>query len=104
MKFVFDQHDLNPELFRSRFGEPTGLAQKVQYRALLWLEQMTYRTADHVIATNESYAAIARERGALPRRGCHRGPVGPGHLADASGDRRVRSCTTVGGTCSPTWA
>ncbi|MFC8682200.1 glycosyltransferase family 4 protein [Microbacterium ureisolvens] len=61
--FVFDQHDLNPELFRSRFGEPRGGLKALEYRALLWLERMTYRTADRVISTNESYARIARERG-----------------------------------------
>lgn len=63
VKFVFDQHDLNPELFISRFGEPSGWTQRVQYRGLLWLEAMTYRTADHVISTNESYRAIAIGRG-----------------------------------------
>lgn len=62
-RFVFDQHDLNPELFLSRFGEPTTLAGKAQLGGLRWLERMTYRTADHVISTNESYARIARERG-----------------------------------------
>ena len=62
-RFVFDQLDLNPELFLSRFGEPQSLAQKAQFRGLQWLERMTYRTADHVISTNESYARIARERG-----------------------------------------
>jgi glycosyltransferase involved in cell wall biosynthesis len=61
--FVFDQHDLNPELFESRFGMPTTLAARVQYYALRWLEQMTYRTADMVISTNESYRAIAIGRG-----------------------------------------
>jgi glycosyltransferase involved in cell wall biosynthesis len=63
VKFVFDQHDLNPELFLSRFGSPRTLAERLQYRGLLWLERMTYRTADHVIATNESYRRIALERG-----------------------------------------
>ena len=62
-RFVFDQHDLNPELFLSRFGEPTTIAGKAQLGGLRWLERMTYRTADHVISTNESYARIARERG-----------------------------------------
>ena len=61
--FVFDQHDLNPELFESRFGLPTSFGARVQYYALRWLEQMTYRTADMVISTNESYRAIAVGRG-----------------------------------------
>lgn len=65
VRFVFDQHDLNPELFRSRFGEPRGRLARAQYRCLLWLEAMTYRTADHVISTNESYRRIAQTRGGL---------------------------------------
>ena len=63
VRFVYDQHDLNPEVFRSRFGEPAGLAAKAQYAALLWLERMTYRTADHVVSTNESYRDVALRRG-----------------------------------------
>jgi glycosyltransferase involved in cell wall biosynthesis len=65
VRFVFDQHDLNPELFLSRFGRPRTLAARLQYRALLWLESMTYRTADHVISTNESYRGVARRRGGM---------------------------------------
>nr|WP_183340947.1 glycosyltransferase family 4 protein [Microlunatus antarcticus] len=63
VRFVFDQHDLNPELFESRFGKPQGFGPRFQYYALRWLEQMTYRTADMVISTNESYRAIAMGRG-----------------------------------------
>lgn len=61
--FVFDQHDLNPELFLSRFGEPTGRLQILEYRGLLWLERQTYRTAQRIISTNESYRQIAIRRG-----------------------------------------
>jgi glycosyltransferase involved in cell wall biosynthesis len=64
VKFVYDQHDLNPELFRSRFGEPTHLLSRLQLATLEWLERMTYRTAHHVISTNESYRQIAIGRGA----------------------------------------
>ncbi|SDS07554.1 glycosyltransferase family 4 protein [Microterricola viridarii] len=63
VRFVFDQHDLNPELFLSRFGEPRSAAMRVQYRGLLWLERMTYRVADRVISTNASYKAVAERRG-----------------------------------------
>ena len=58
-KFVFDHHDLCPELFQSRF--PDGPSPP--YRGLRWLEKRTHRTADHVIATNESYREIAIRRG-----------------------------------------
>jgi len=67
VRFVFDHHDLNPELFRSRFGEPHSIAARLQYRGLLWLERRTFRTADRVISTNESYRRIALERGGVPR-------------------------------------
>lgn len=63
VRFIFDQHDLNPELYLSRFGEPRSAAEKVQYRGLLWLERMTYRVADRVISTNGSYKAVAERRG-----------------------------------------
>jgi glycosyltransferase involved in cell wall biosynthesis len=65
VRFVFDQHDLNPELFLSRFGNPRTLMERLQYRGLLWLEAMTYRTADRVVSTNESYRRIALTRGRL---------------------------------------
>jgi glycosyltransferase involved in cell wall biosynthesis len=66
VKFVFDHHDLNPEVFRSRFGEPTGLAGRAQLAGLYWLERNTFRTADRVISTNQSYQRIAWERGGVP--------------------------------------
>jgi glycosyltransferase involved in cell wall biosynthesis len=61
--FVFDQHDLNPEVYEARFGR-RGLL----HRGLLALERATYATADHVIATNESYRRIALTRGRVPRQ------------------------------------
>ncbi len=54
-KFVFDHHDLCPELFQSRFPDGPSLP----YRGLLALERRTHRTADHVISTNDSYRSIA---------------------------------------------
>lgn len=57
-KFVFDHHDLCPELFQSRF--PDG--PKLPYRGLRALERRTHRTADHVISTNDSYRDIAIKR------------------------------------------
>jgi glycosyltransferase involved in cell wall biosynthesis len=58
-RFVFDHHDLCPELFQSRF--PRG--PKLPYRGLLALERRTHQAADHVIATNDSYREIAMTRG-----------------------------------------
>jgi glycosyltransferase involved in cell wall biosynthesis len=57
-KFVFDHHDLCPELFQSRF--PDGPA--LPYRGLRALERRTHRSADHVISTNDSYRDIAINR------------------------------------------
>jgi len=57
-KFVFDHHDLCPELYLSRF--PDG--SRLPYRGLLALERKTHRTADHVISTNGSYREIAITR------------------------------------------
>jgi glycosyltransferase involved in cell wall biosynthesis len=56
-KFVFDHHDLCPELFESRFG-----GRSLPYKGLRFLERRTHRTADHVISTNESYRQIAITR------------------------------------------
>ena len=57
-KFIFDHHDLCPELYQSRF--PAG--PKLPYKFLRVLERKTHRTADHVISTNDSYRTIAIER------------------------------------------
>lgn len=57
-KLVFDHHDLVPELFEARFGHRRLLVRLT--RAAEWL---SFRTADAVISTNESYRDIAIERG-----------------------------------------
>lgn len=59
VKFVFDHHDLCPELYLSKFGGDRSLP----YRGLLLLERCTFRTAHHVISTNDSYREIAMARG-----------------------------------------
>jgi glycosyltransferase involved in cell wall biosynthesis len=59
-KFVFDHHDANPELYLAKFGR-----RDLFYRLMLWLEKLTFRTADVSIATNQSYRRIAFERGAM---------------------------------------
>jgi len=57
-RFVFDHHDLCPELYESRFPE----GPRLPYKLLRALERRTHRTADHVISTNESYREIAVTR------------------------------------------
>ncbi len=63
VRFLFDHHDLNPELFLSRFGLPTQPKERLELYGLRWLEQMTFRTAERVVSTNESYRAVALGRG-----------------------------------------
>lgn len=60
-RFVFDQHDLCPEVYEARFGKRGFL-----HRALLWLEQRTYRVADRVVSPNPSYRELAVQRGRVP--------------------------------------
>jgi len=57
-KFLFDHHDINPELYEAKFGR-----RDFFYKILLMLERLTFRTADICIATNQSYKQIAIQRG-----------------------------------------
>ena len=59
-RFVFDQHDLCPELYLSRFADR---GEDMLYNVVCRLEQATYRAADVVISTNESYREAAITRG-----------------------------------------
>ncbi len=63
--YVFDQHDANPELSRTKFGE-RSLKGRLLHRFTLAMERASYRAAALVIAPNDSYAAIARGRGRVP--------------------------------------
>lgn len=58
-RFIFDHHDLSPEMYCARFS---GGGNLLVHRVLLFLEKFTCRIADHVIATNESYKKIEMER------------------------------------------
>jgi len=58
-KFVFDQHDLSPEMFQVKFKGKMKLLHKL----LLFLEWCSYRTAQVVITTNVSQKRFAIERG-----------------------------------------
>lgn len=59
-KFLFDHHDINPELYEAKFGR-----RDLFYRLMLLCERLTFRTADRSIATNESYKQIAIDRGGM---------------------------------------
>jgi glycosyltransferase involved in cell wall biosynthesis len=58
-RFIFDHHDLCPELYEVKFGRATGLL----YRGMVWLERRSFRAARVVITTNESHKRIAVQRG-----------------------------------------
>lgn len=60
-RFLFDHHDLSPEMYEAKYQRQGGML----YRGLLWLEKMAFATAHTTIATNESYKAIACQRGGV---------------------------------------
>src|SRR3984885_2538743 len=57
--FIWDHRDLSPELAAAKFGAGDGPMMSV----LLLLERLSFRAAQIVVATNESYKRIAIERG-----------------------------------------
>jgi glycosyltransferase involved in cell wall biosynthesis len=59
-RFVFDHHDINPELFEAKFNK-----QGRFHKLLLWLEKLTFKTVDVSIATNETFKDIAIKRGGM---------------------------------------
>jgi glycosyltransferase involved in cell wall biosynthesis len=62
-RFVYDHHDLAPEMYYARFG---GKGHRLVYHALILLEKLSCRCADHVIATNQSYKTVEMQRGHVP--------------------------------------
>jgi glycosyltransferase involved in cell wall biosynthesis len=61
VKYVFDHHDINPELYIAKYNKKGFF-----YRFLLWAERLTFLSANFSIATNESYKEIAIRRGRMP--------------------------------------
>jgi glycosyltransferase involved in cell wall biosynthesis len=61
-KFVFDHHDLSPELYLSRYKKT---ADGLVCRSLRLFEGLSLKLADIAIATNESYRSIAIHRHAI---------------------------------------
>ena len=59
-KFVFDHHDINPELYEAKFGR-----RDFFWKLMVAFERLTFRTANVSLATNESYRRIAIERGGM---------------------------------------
>jgi glycosyltransferase involved in cell wall biosynthesis len=61
-KFIFDQHDLCPETYLAKFPDA---GRRLPHRLLRWSEKLSYNAAAAVITTNESYRAVARQRGGV---------------------------------------
>jgi glycosyltransferase involved in cell wall biosynthesis len=60
VKYVFDHHDINPELYIAKFNKKGFF-----YKVMVLFERLTFATADYSIATNESYKEIAIRRGKM---------------------------------------
>ncbi|MEO1749676.1 MAG: glycosyltransferase family 4 protein, partial [Pseudomonadota bacterium] len=58
--FIFDHHDINPELYEAKFGK-----RGVFHTLLCAFERMTFAMADTSIATNATFKSIAIERGRM---------------------------------------
>ena len=54
VRYIFDHHDANPELYLSKYDRHDSF-----YKVQVWLEKLTYRSASIVMATNESYKSLA---------------------------------------------
>jgi len=60
VKYIFDHHDANPELYYSKYERKDFF-----WRTQIWAEKLTFNTSDVVISTNESYKKLAIRRGRL---------------------------------------
>lgn len=60
VKYVFDHHDINPELYIAKFQK-----KDLFYKLMVFFEKLTFKAANFSIATNESYKKIAIERGGM---------------------------------------
>jgi len=65
-RFVFDQHDVGPELAITKWGANGGLRTRLLTLLTRWMEARSYAAADLVFAPNDSYRAIAMTRGGVP--------------------------------------
>ena len=72
VKYIFDHHDINPELYEAKF-EKRGFF----WQLMRLFEKVTFKAADVSIATNESYKAIAVERGGMQPERVHVVRSGP---------------------------
>lgn len=62
-QFIFDHHDIAPELYLVRYPKK---GSRFVHRVLTWLEAMSCKFADHIITTNQSHKEIEMRRGHVP--------------------------------------
>ena len=62
-RFIYDHHDLAPELFNARF---INNKHNFLYRILVLLEKISCQVADLIITTSQSYKVLEIERARVP--------------------------------------
>ncbi|MEO0906777.1 MAG: glycosyltransferase family 4 protein [Pseudomonadota bacterium] len=72
VRYIFDHHDINPELYEAKFNK-----RGFFWRLMVLFEKITFKAADVTIATNESYKKIAVERGGMDPERVHVVRSGP---------------------------
>ena len=72
VKYIFDHHDINPELYEAKFDK-----RGFFWRLMVLFEKLTFGVANVSIATNESYKKIAVERGGMKPERVHVVRSGP---------------------------
>lgn len=61
VKYVFDHHDINPELYVAKYHKKDFF-----YKLMIFFEKLTFKISDFSIATNQSFKEIAVKRGGMP--------------------------------------
>jgi glycosyltransferase involved in cell wall biosynthesis len=87
-KFVFDHHDLAPELYQSRYRARGNFI----LWGLLWAEKCSLKLADVTIATNDSYKEVHVQRGGRRAETCFvvRNGPGPDRMEVVEPSQRLR--------------
>ncbi|MFV2100558.1 glycosyltransferase family 4 protein [Micromonospora sp. LOL_024] len=90
--WIFDHHDLSPELYACKTATPRPAVS----RLLTWFERLSMRFADEVVATNESYRQIALTRGGcapekvtIVRNGPAAGEIAAPAPGDPADDKQI---------------
>lgn len=61
MRYIFDHHDINPELYEANFNK-----RGFFWQLMVLFEKLTFKAADVSIASNHSYRQVAIGRGGIP--------------------------------------